>query len=225
MAISAAIMGALGASSRLGDPYYLLVALLLHADGANGSTTFTDTSPSPKSVTTVGGSLSTDQAKFGPSSLKCGSGIRYDASLAAIAGDFTAECFVYFGSSPKWATMINLGNGFSGGFLFRQSNSSSGEVYFGSTALSFTFTPSLNTWYHYAVSRIGSTVRLFINGTLIATWTNSFSIPAGVCRLGQSSHQASEVLNGFLDEVRITIGVGRYAATFTPPVLPFKDGT
>lgn len=226
MAISAAIMGALGASARLGDLYYSNVALLLHANGINGATSFIDNSPSPKTVTTVDGSISTAQAKFGPSSLICGSGIYYDATLAAITGDFTAECFVFFTSSPSYATLINLGGGYNAGFLFRQTNGTNVEIFFQTSSQSFAFTPSLNTWYHYAVSRIGGVFRFFVNGVQIGSnWNTSANIPSGVCRLGQSSHSGSEVLRGHLDEIRITIGIGRYDSAFTPPVSAFSDKT
>ena len=36
------------------DPDYSNVSLLLHGDGANGSTTLVDSSPSPKTVTAFG---------------------------------------------------------------------------------------------------------------------------------------------------------------------------
>jgi hypothetical protein len=52
------------------DPYFSNVSLLLHGDGANGSTTIVDSSPSPKTVTAVGNAqISTAQSKFGGSSL------------------------------------------------------------------------------------------------------------------------------------------------------------
>ena len=52
------------------DPYRSQVSLLLHGDGANGSTTIVDSSPSPKTVTAVGNAqISTTQSKFGGSSL------------------------------------------------------------------------------------------------------------------------------------------------------------
>ena len=52
------------------DPYYGNVSLLLYGDGANGSTTITDSSPTPKTVTAVGNAqISTAQSKFGGASI------------------------------------------------------------------------------------------------------------------------------------------------------------
>ena len=49
-----------------GDSSYASVSLLLHGDGADGSTTFTDNSPTPKTMTVVGNAkISTAQSKFG----------------------------------------------------------------------------------------------------------------------------------------------------------------
>ena len=51
--------------SIVGDEYYNSCSLLLHFSGSNGSTTFIDNSPSPKTVTSVNGaSISTAQSKF-----------------------------------------------------------------------------------------------------------------------------------------------------------------
>lgn len=207
-----------------GDPYFGQVALLLHADGASGSTAFIDSSLSANSVTTIGGSINTTYPRFGSGSLICGPGIRYDVNLPNIPGDFTAECWVRFSGAPSYATIMNLGGGYSGGFLFRQSSSTTIEIFFQTSNTIFNFTPALGTWYHYAVSRVGGVLRLFINGAQVGgSWTTSASIPAGVCRLGQSSHTGSEVLVGYIDDVRVTIGLARYQANFTPPISAFPD--
>jgi hypothetical protein len=52
------------------DPQFGSVSLLLHGDGTNGSTTITDNSPTPKTVTAVGNAqISTAQSKFGGASI------------------------------------------------------------------------------------------------------------------------------------------------------------
>lgn len=49
------------------DPYFSNVSLLLHMDGANGSTTFTDSGPNALTITPTGTTISTSQAKYGAS--------------------------------------------------------------------------------------------------------------------------------------------------------------
>ena len=52
------------------DPHYANVSLLLHGDGADNGTVFTDNSHSPKTVTAYGNAkTSTAQSKFGGSSI------------------------------------------------------------------------------------------------------------------------------------------------------------
>jgi hypothetical protein len=52
------------------DPVFNNVSLLLHGNGTNGSTTITDNSPTPKTVTAVGNAqISTAQSKFGGASI------------------------------------------------------------------------------------------------------------------------------------------------------------
>jgi hypothetical protein len=80
------------------------------------------------------------------------------------------------------------------------------------------------TWNHIAVTRSGITVRLFVNGIVVATNTSSLSLsntlPLGV---GIQTSSITNSLNGYLSDTRITKGVARYTANFTPPTEPFQD--
>lgn len=67
-----------------------------------------------------------------------------------------------------------------------------------------------NTNYHVAVSRTGSTIRLFLNGALVASGTSSDAGAASSIELGN-------LFWGKLYEVRVTPGVCRYTTAFTPP--------
>lgn len=52
-----------------GDPYFSSVVLLLHCDGSNGGTTFTDHSSAARTLTASGNTnTSTAQYKFGTAS-------------------------------------------------------------------------------------------------------------------------------------------------------------
>ena len=88
-----------------------------------------------------------------------------------------------------------------------------------------------NTWNHVAVSISSGTRRLFLNGTLLTSSTTTFgtgSIPAesygSPLRVGNTQHPGYKWdLNGYIDDLRITKGVARYTANFTPPTLAFPD--
>jgi hypothetical protein len=80
---------------------------------------------------------------------------------------------------------------------------------------------------HIAVTRDGSTWRLFVDGQLesTATWGGTLNNPSVVYAACIGSDTRVGVprwyVKGYIDEVRITIGVPRYVANFTPQATPF----
>jgi hypothetical protein len=212
------------------DPYFSSVSLLLHMDGSNGSTTFTDSSGTPKTVTAYGGAaISTAQSKFG------GAGGYFDGSGDYLStpsssdfnfgsGDFTVEAWVYLNSvSDDWFVVSSAG---TGGFFF--GNQPGGGWGVGRTAIAWDHvsgdTASTSTWYHVAASRSGAILRIFVDGTQVgSTFTNSQSYDLSTGGLTVGSQGASFFLNGYIDDLRITKGVARYTATFTPPAAAFPD--
>jgi len=80
------------------DPYYENVTLLLHLSGADGSTTFTDSSSASKTITTSGTPvLSSSEYKFAGGSgyfngsSKLIAATSSDPDFVFGTGDFTAE--------------------------------------------------------------------------------------------------------------------------------------
>ena len=88
---------------------------------------------------------------------------------------------------------------------------------------------SNNTWYHVAVTRSGSTWRLFLNGTQEDSVTQSSYITdsGSTTRLGNygPSATASDGLNGYIEDFRITRGVARYTSNFTAPTSAHPTST
>jgi len=80
---------------------------------------------------------------------------------------------------------------------------------------------SLNTWYHIALVRSGSAtnnVKLYLNGVSDGQGTATYTIGAKPFSLGMGyPGSVTELFIGYIDEFRITKGVARYTATFTPP--------
>ena len=80
-----------------GDLYFPQVQLLLHCNGTDGATTFTDSAPTPKAVTAYGNAhVETDQAKFGTASAAFdGNGdyltVTNHAGLNLSSGNWTVE--------------------------------------------------------------------------------------------------------------------------------------
>ncbi len=78
----------------------------------------------------------------------------------------------------------------------------------------------LNTWSHVAWSRTDGVSSLFVNGTLVATFSDTRSYGAGnTIKIGTNAFYAAVPTagaHGQMDEVRITKGGGRYTEAFTP---------
>lgn len=145
------------------------------------------------------------------------------------SGDFTIECWLYRTASGAASDSGMVSRGApstTNGFVFGYTSSNvltfnfnySGAIVTGSTAI------SVNTWTHVAVTRSGSTFRLFVNGTVDATATSSNSQTTNasdVFYVGRSGFGSDRIVTGYLDDVRITKGLARYTANFTAPTAPF----
>lgn len=224
----------------MADTYYTNVSLLLHGDGTNGSTTFTDSGPAARTVTPTGGAqISTGQVKFGSAAMNFPGGSDYLSTAANSAfdfgsGDFTIESWIWLDSSLA-----------TGQTLFSQRTSSTpsgvyagivpgspsvlsvylgdGSSWFG-IATPINLTGATNSWHHYAITRNGSSVYIFFDGALVYTITGV----GGTLSSGNGFVLGYDLGNfspfkGYMDDFRITKGVARYTSTFTPPTAALDD--
>lgn len=79
---------------------------------------------------------------------------------------------------------------------------------------------SSNTWTHIAVTRSGSSFRMFINGSVVVTTTNAGSLinTGRVTQIGYYTESSGTYyLTGYLSNLRIVKGTAVYTANFTPP--------
>ena len=89
------------------------------------------------------------------------------------------------------------------------------------------FTFFVNTWYHIAVVRSGTTIYFFVNGTQQTTQGSggssyNFATPTSGFIIG-ANNDTNEPFNGYMDDLRITKGVAVYTANFTPPTAAFPN--
>jgi hypothetical protein len=92
-----------------------------------------------------------------------------------------------------------------------------GPLLLGSTTLAD------NTWYYFAFTRSGSTFRLFLNGVIEATQTFSGALNAADNSMVVGYNSNLFPFQGYIDEVRVTKGIARYTANFTPPTQAFPN--
>ena len=229
--------------TTVGDVHFPKVTALLPFDGTNGATSTTDSSNSNHTVTFGGDAeISTAQSKFGGSSLSLdGNGDYVDLPQSTnqfVSDDFTIEFWFRINSGAGSETVGLFGSYYTvggGKGIIMASHPSYPSVYFqwmygsGSgtdwaylnktqgtrTAL------SNNTWYHVAVTRSGSTWRLFLNGTQedSVTQSDQMTDAGSTTRIGNygPSATATDGLDGYIEDLRITKGLARYTSNFTAP--------
>lgn len=198
---------------------------LLHFDGSDGSTVFTDEAGI---VWTPTGDAQLDisQSQFGPSSLLIDvTGDWIDATDAVFAvgssADFTAECFVRPAVITSNHFVFSFGSGwgvyaaqFNGGWALFDGVAS--NVIEGGAGLA-----TANVWHHVALVRSAGTFTLWVDGASIGSVANSTDFNVGNMRLGAHTTGAG-FLNGWIDEWRFS-NIARYTAPFSPPAAPFTD--
>ena len=181
---------------------------------------------------TVGNAqVSTAQSKFGGSSMYFdGSGdylvpANRDAGVFG-TGAFTVECWVYATGAPQSNQVIwscNLYPNTTGLYLayFGSGSTQLSVAGGGSLILTASSGWSLNEWHHVAVVRSGSTLTLYIDGTSRGSTTFTNNCTDGLTFIGRPSDVANYMMQGYIDDLRITKGVARYTANFTPPTQAF----
>jgi hypothetical protein len=146
-----------------------------------------------------------------------------DNAAFDFTGDFTMEAWVYpmgYGADNAIACQWTAGLSFiwkvvSGNRLYFAGYPGGTVVFQGSST-----TVDLNKWSHVAITRSGTTARLFVNGVLDATTATISGTLAGTDPITIGSLGTSQYWNGDISNLRIVKGTALYTSTFTPPTAP-----
>ena len=139
--------------------------------------------------------------------------------------DFTIEFFFKSNNSTNrtFSTVIaaNMDNANTGFWELEMNADSSGTIVWkdrGNTRITATNTNCYNDqWHHLALTREGTSVKLFLDGTQIgSTATYSYTY-AGSSVVFGSRRLGSSVWNGNISNLRIIKGTALYTSNFTPP--------
>ena len=222
---------------QLFDPNFANVELLLHGNGSNESTTFTDSSTNNLSSPTRNGDvqINTSIKKFGTGSIKFdgnGDYLNYgnQSVIDLLSGDFTIEFWIYKNTSVAYMTVCGD---------FRVSSTNTYQILFdvngtkiawfnGATnafTLTATNTISNTTWTHIAFVRSGTTLTVYLDGVSngSATLSTNYNSTENYF-IGHTPELLTQrYLDAYLDDFRITVGTARYTADFTPPTREFLD--
>ena len=139
------------------------------------------------------------------------------------SSDFTAEGWFYLTASPSnYITVVQTraSNASTAGWVMAIS---SGDfyIYSGAHIVRKNSAISSNQWYHWAYSRENGTHRLFLDGTLLDSDTTARNYTEDTFWIG-AKYDGSEYFTGYQSDVRMTHGLARYTANFTPPTAALK---
>jgi hypothetical protein len=221
------------------DPYYSYVKLLLHCEGLQTATTFTDSGPLAltqasvfsETQTRFGISSTEKLPKFGRTALACQSSVNNNSVTWATStdwdigggNDFTIEV---------WAQVLSV-NVQKSGWISRQNTAATLGWYLGTdlsgtpqfaacingtmnwTLLVSSTTTTPGTWNHLAVVRNSGTLRLYVNGiqTASAASPGTLNDATGeVLQVAKLRAQDGLLWDSYklMDEIRFTQGVCRY---------------
>ncbi len=151
--------------------------------------------------------------------------------FAVGTGDFTVEAWYYRGglgthNDAVGNIIVETGNqnGQNGIWLADAQGKLEGRVHYGSGSWNLDITSSStmvnNRWYHVAMSRSGSTVRIFLDGALEASGSSSSDLTTAYSNEayigGQGNSEGNRGIVGYVSNARIS-NTALYTAAFTVP--------
>ncbi len=212
--------------------------LMLHMDGADGSTTFTDSEITPKAITANGNAqIDTAQSVFGGASgLFDGNGDYLTTPDSADfdfgTGDFTIDGRVRLSANTNQVYYCHGTSDTTYAILWRDFDNTRWAfiVYSGNSLIASATKSgaiSLNTWYHLAIVRNGNDFTLYVDGVGGTTNTHAITYPnytqsVAVGAWFYDGTYRGRPVNGHIDELRVSKGIARWTANFTPPTEAYS---
>lgn len=211
--------------------------LLLHCNGADASTTITDSSAYTRTVNVFGNAqLDTAKKRFGISSILVdGTGdyitLPFHRDLRFGYRDFTIDFWFYRNASGSIETLFDwrpVGGEFNyRSYMSAAIVSNSIQIYVAqSTPIAGSVTLSTGVWYHFALTRMAAKLRMFVNGTQDGSTyddTRYYIADENLDRpvfLGSGYGPGNE-FNGWIDELRIVNGRALWTNNFIPHSRPY----
>lgn len=189
-------------------------------------------------INKTGLTISSEQSKFGSTSLKCGTTQTYnnvavELPFALGTNDFTLDFWFYPTNLPSSSdTIVPVSFKYRSLAIYLRQNgfecamAKSNSSWFNTTIISTTITN--NEWHHCAIVRSGTNVYCFIDGVLIQTVSFGDSAWAPIIdtssflTLGSNTYSPGDRrFEGYIDELRLLIGQATWTADFTPPSQPY----
>ena len=213
-----------------GSSWDTFTKFISHFDGSDAATAATDEIGNV--ITFVGtAQLDTAQKKFGTASLLLDGNSDYltvpdsdDWNFGT--GNFTIDLQIKMNSDKRQyfiAQSVDGSHYWRFGFTGTDKltfNMENGAVIIPTLEGVFTYDTS---FHHVAIVRSGNSFNLYLDGVSIANSTDSDSMPdlATTLDIGFEIPDGT-YYDGWLDEVRVSKGIARYTANFTPPIAAYS---
>jgi hypothetical protein len=210
------------------DPYFENTTLLLHGNGTNGgqNNTFLDSSSNNFTITRNGNTTQGTFTPYGSNwSNNFGGSTNYyltipsgQTPLNLSTGDFTVECWVNLTDISQYALVLTVG---ASAWQLGYEPSRKLFVYNGGNIMTSSTAITVGTWNHFAWTRSGTTMYLYLNGVQVATASNSSSVDLnGAYIAAYAGGTSSYPFYGSISNLRIVKGTAVYTGAFTPPTSP-----
>ena len=144
-----------------------------------------------------------------------------NTDFAMGTGDFTAECFInatsFSNAEGSYSERVFDSNTGQLGIYVTSDGSGTIGALVSGTDHRGNNSPTLSGWTHVALTRSGSTVRIFLNGVLDSSFTNSGSVASSGDFLIGARGSGTGGFLGYISNFRICKGHAVYTGNFTPP--------
>jgi len=145
-----------------------------------------------------------------------------NAAFQLGTGDFTIEMWVYVPVGGVKSCFVDMRNGTTTAIAPVIYQEATGFLYYyvGSGNQITGPIMSLNQWHHIAVSRSGTSTKMFLDGSQVgSTYTDTNNYILNSPYIGRFS-DAATYANCSISNLRVVKGTALYTANFTPPTSP-----
>ena len=140
-----------------------------------------------------------------------------------LTGDFTVEGWFYPTDVTGTHALWTFGQANANRYTVQLSGTAMLTNLYGAGVTNYTSTVPINTWTHVAMTRLGTTVNIYINGTASATTdTQSGTIGnGGYLNIGADDSGGANFA-GRITNFRVVNGTAVYTGNFTPATTPLS---
>lgn len=175
--------------------------------------------------------ISTAQAIFGTGSMLLNptDGTADYVSIASTSefefgtGDFTIDFWIYRNRTGATEILYDMRTSPTEAVPVLYLDNGDNKVRYsinGTDVISGVTTATASTWHHIALSREGTTTRLFVDGNLDGTYNDTNNYPQRPVNIG-ARYDGFSGFYGYIDEVRVSKGLARFTSAFTTDDVTF----